>query len=94
MALLDKHTPSNRIYVVERPMHDWMTADILVLKVLRRKYESLWRKTRLTVHFDVFGKLFGCKKKAISKGKSGILPMKISDCKGDQKTLSKLLTHC
>ena len=23
--LLDKHTPSKRIYVVERPMNDWMT---------------------------------------------------------------------
>ena len=24
-SLLDKHAPSKRIYVVERPMHDWMT---------------------------------------------------------------------
>ena len=28
--------------------------NILVLKALRRKYESLWRMTRLTVHFDVY----------------------------------------
>ena len=35
-------------------MNDWMTDDILVLKALRRKYESLWRKTRLTVHFDMY----------------------------------------
>ena len=47
-SLLDKHAPSKRIYVVERSMNDWMTDDILVLKALRRKYESLWRKTRLT----------------------------------------------
>ena len=40
----------HHIYVVDRPMNDWMTDDILVLKALRRKYESLWRKTRLTVH--------------------------------------------
>ena len=53
-SLLDKHAPSKRIYVVERPMNDWMTDDILVLKALRRKYESLWRKTRLTVHFDMY----------------------------------------
>ena len=31
-SLLDKHAPSKRIYVVERPMNDWMTDDILVLK--------------------------------------------------------------
>ena len=53
-SLFDKHAPSNRIFVVVRPMHDWTTAAILVLKALRRKYESLWRKTRLTVHFYVF----------------------------------------
>ena len=40
-SLLDIHAPSKRIYVVERPMNDWMTDDILVLKALRRKYESL-----------------------------------------------------
>ena len=53
-SLLDKHAPSKRIYVVERPMNYWMTDDILVLKALRRKYESLCRKTRLTVHFDMY----------------------------------------
>ena len=53
-SLLDKHAPSKRIYVVGRPMNNWMTDDILVLKALRRKYESLWRKTRLTVHFDMY----------------------------------------
>ena len=38
----------------EQEMNDWMTDDILVLKALRRKYELLWRKTRLTVHFDMY----------------------------------------
>ena len=54
LFLLDKHAPSKRSYVVDRLMNDWMTDDILVLKALRRKYESLWRNTRLTVHFDMY----------------------------------------
>ena len=53
-SLLDKYAPSKRIYVVDIPMNDWMTDDILVLKALRHKYESLWRKTRLTVPFDMY----------------------------------------
>ena len=53
-SLWDKHAPSKRIYFVDKPMNDWMTDDILVLKALRRKYESLWSKTRLTVHFDMY----------------------------------------
>ena len=32
-SLLDKHAPSKRLYVVDRPMNDWMTDDILVLKL-------------------------------------------------------------
>ena len=43
-SIFDKHAPSKHIYVVERPVNDWMTDDILVLKGLRRKYESLWHK--------------------------------------------------
>ena len=54
LSLLDKHAPSKRIYVVGRPMDDWMADYILVIKALRRKYESLWSKTRLTVHFDMY----------------------------------------
>ena len=90
-SLLDKHAPSKRIYVVDRPMNDWMTYDILVLKALRRKYESLWRKTRLTVHFDMYSESCMAVKKAISQSKSIILQKKISDCNGDQKKLFKIV---
>ena len=78
-------------YVVKRPMNDWMTDDILVLKTLRRKYESLWRKTRLTVHFDMYSGSCMDVKTAISKSKSEILQKKISECNGDQK---KTLQNC
>ena len=91
-SLLDKHAPSKRIYVVERLMNDWMTDDMLVLKALRRKYESFWRKTRLTVHFDMYSESCMEVKTTISKSKSEILQNKISDCNGDHKKLSKLLT--
>ena len=79
-SLLDKHAPSKHIYVVERPMNDWMTDDILVLKALRRKYE-----TRLTAHFDMYSESCMDVKTAISNNKSEILQKKISDCNGDQK---------
>ena len=72
-------------------MNDWMTDDILVLKALRRKYESLWRKTRLTVHFDMYSESCMDVKTAISNSKSEILQKKISDCNGDQKKLFKIV---
>ena len=79
------------IYVVDRPMNDCMTYDILILNALRRKYESLWRKTRLTVHFDMYVESCMAVKKTISKSKSVILQNKISDCNGDQKKLFKIV---
>ena len=63
-SLLDKHAPSIRIYVVDIPMNDWMTYDILVQKSLRHKYESLWRKTRITVHLDMYSESFMAVKKS------------------------------
>ena len=48
--LLDKHATKN-IYVVDRPLNEWMTDDILKLKAFRRKNELIWRKTRTTINF-------------------------------------------
>ena len=90
-SLLDKLASSKRIYVVDRPMNDWMTDDILVLKALRRKYESLWRKTRLTVHFDMYSESCMDVKTVISNSKSEILQNKISDCNGDHKKKFKIV---
>ena len=75
-------------------LNDWMTDYILVLNALGHKYESLWRKSRLTVHFDMYSEGCIAVKKTISKSKSVILQNKISDCNGDQKNFSKLLTPC
>ena len=51
--MLDKHAPLKTIQVVEKPMNDWINDDILALKIKRRRNESLWRRTRLTIHYDL-----------------------------------------
>ena len=38
--LLNKHAPKKNIYVVDRPLNEWMTDGILTLKTIRRKSES------------------------------------------------------
>ena len=52
--VLDKHTPLKIMCVVERPMNDWITDNIMALKKIRRKHESIWRRTRFTIHFDLY----------------------------------------
>ena len=93
-SLLHKHAPSKRIYVVERPMNDWMTDDILVLKALRRKYESFWRKTRLTVHFDMYSENCMDVKTVINNSKSEICKRKYQTAMMIRKNFSKWLTPC
>ena len=42
--LLDKHAPKKNIYVVDRPLNEWMTDNILALKAVRSKNELIWRE--------------------------------------------------
>ena len=74
-------------------MNHWTTDYILVLKALRRKYESLWRKTRLTVHFDMYSESCMDVKTAISDSKSEILQNKISDGNGDPNFFPQNCCH-
>ena len=71
-----------------------MTDDTLVLKAVRRKYESLWRKTRLTVHFDMYSESCMAVKKQLVR--INLLYCKINSQAAMviRKSFSKLLTPC
>ena len=84
--LLKKHAQKkNIIYVVDRPLNEWMTDDILTLKAIRRKNELIWRKTRTTINFDIYYDSCKAVKEAISKLKSKLMEQRVIDCEGDQK---------
>ena len=68
--LIDRHAPKKNIYVVDRPLNEWMTDNILTLKAIRRKNEFIWRKTRTTINFDIYYDSCKAVKKTISKRKS------------------------
>ena len=89
--LLDKHAPKKHIYVVDRPLNEWMTDDILKLKTNRRKNELIWRKTRTTINVDIYYESCKAVKKAISKIKSELMEQMVIDCEGDQKKLFSLI---
>ena len=70
---------------------DWITDNILALKKIRRKHESIWRRTRLTIHFDLYKESCKAVKQAIIESKAKITQQKIIDCNGDQKKLFKIV---
>ena len=78
----------------ERPMNDWMTDDILVLEALRRKYESLWCKTRLTVQFDMYSESCMTVKKQLVRVNLGYCKIKYQTAMVIRKGFSTLLTPC
>ena len=43
-TILAEHAPLKKICIVDRPMNDWMKADIQALKVIRRTKEDIWKK--------------------------------------------------
>ena len=90
-GLLNKHVPKKNIYVVDRPLNEWMTDDILTLKAIRRKNELIWRKTRTTINFDIYYDSCEAVKEAISKRKSELMEQRVIDCEGDQKKLYSLI---
>ena len=88
--LLDKHAPLKKITVVDRPLNEWMTNNILALKAIRRKNELIWRKTRITKNFNIYYDSCMAVKKAISIRKAELMEQKVIKCEGDQKKLFSL----
>ena len=68
--LLDGHAPKNNINVVDRPLNEWMTDDILTLKTIRLKNELIWRKTPTTINLDIYYDSCKAVKKTISKSEN------------------------
>ena len=75
-------------------MNDWMSDDVLVLKALCRKYESLWRKTRLTVHFDMYSESCMAVKKQLVRVNLLYCKRKSQTAMVIRRSFSNLLTPC
>ena len=71
--------------------NDWMVYDILVLKTLCRKYESLWRKTRLPVHFDMYSESCMARKGQLVRVNLGYCKIKPQTAMVIMKKLFKLV---
>ena len=82
--LLDKHAPLKKITVVDRPLNEWMTDNILALKAIRRK-------TRITINFNIYYDSCMAVKKAISIRKAELMEQNVINCEGDQKKLFSLI---
>ena len=76
---------------MDRPLNEWMTDNILALKTIRRKNELIWRKTRITINFNIYYESCMAVKKAISIRKAELMKQNDMNCEGDQKKLFSLI---
>ena len=78
-SLLNKHAPLKEIDVVERPLNDWMTDNIMALKKIRRQREKIWRQSPITIHYDLYYESCEALKNAIKDSKTVTIQNKIND---------------
>ena len=80
-----------KICIVDRPMNDWINADIQALKVIRRNKEDIWRKNPIVINFQIYQESCLAVKNSINESKIKVIQMKIVDSKGNQKQLFKIV---
>ena len=73
-----------------RPETKWYTDEIREEKVKRRQAESRWRKSKLTVHLEIYKAQCCLVSKLCKAAKRDYYHRKIEECHGDQKKLFQI----
>ena len=86
-SLLDDHAPIRKKVITLRPKTPWYSKAIQQQKVERRRLERRWRKTRLTVHRQIYTEKCEEVNRQIASAKSSYYSELISGCGSDQREL-------
>ena len=91
--VLNLVAPEKTKLFVEPPLIPWMNQEILNSKKRKRKLEKLWRKTTLTVHYEMYRLEKTNMQSLIAKSKTSHYRTKIEECSGNQGLIFKLISH-
>lgn len=90
--LRDKHAPSRSITITHRPATPWYTQAVRHAKTLCRKYERQWRKTLLTIHFELYKSQKLQLKSLRDKAKADYIKCKLQESTSSKDTFAVLNT--
>ena len=90
-TILDKHDPLKKICKGDKPMNDWINADIQALIVIRRNKKDVWRKNPIVINLQIYQESCLAVENVINESKTKVIQTKIVDSKGDQKQLFKIV---
>ena len=88
---LDAIAPTKHKTISERPSLPWINKDILDEKILRRKAEDKWRRSRSDEDRKSYRQHCNVVKKKTSKGVNTHLKEQIDKCNGNQRKLFNVI---
>ena len=91
--ILDSEAPMQTKTFIERPLIPWINNDILNSKKRKRKLEKQWRKSKLTIHQQMFLSEKLHYQQLIKDAKTSHYRNEINQCSGDQGRLFKIISH-
>jgi hypothetical protein len=89
-VLIDQHAPLCKKTITLRPNTPWYSDEVRSAKQNRKKAEKQWRKTKLTVHRQIFKDKCREVNRSLIKAKKDFYCTKILECGKDQKQLFQL----
>jgi exonuclease III len=90
-TIIEKHAPLQMKTITFRPNTPWYTDELRKEKQKKRKSERRWRKTKLTVDYDVYKEHCKETNKLLLAAKREHYSNKISECGSQQKPLFKIV---
>lgn len=91
--ILDSLAPVKSKSFVERPLIPWINNEILDCKKQKRRLEKQWRKTKLSVHYQMYQ---AEKKKLhalIASAKTDHYRKEVAECSGHQGRIFQIVAH-
>ena len=92
-SILDKHAPLRKRVITIRPLPRWYSEEIKKQKVIRRRLEGQWRRSRLTSDYQFYTDQRTVVKNTIFKSKMDYYSSLIYSAESDSKTLFRTITR-
>ena len=92
-SILDKHAPLRKRVITIRPLPRWYSEEIKRQKVIRRRLEGQWRRSRLTSDYQSYTDQRTVVKNTIFKSKMDYYSSLIYSAESDSKTLFRTITR-
>ena len=92
-SILDKHAPLRKSVITIRPRAPWYSEEIKEQKVIFRRLERRWRRSRLTSDYQSYTDQRTVVKNTIFKSKMDYYSSLIYSAESDSKTLFRTITR-